>query len=128
LDIVNGYQSFKVLKGHRERVSCLLYLDKPDLLISGSEDKLLKVWNMSSYECYKTVVQDIMVVSLLLLPNGYFATSFEDETMTIWNVKGFESINYIGGKEHQGIASMLLLNDNRIVCSSYNTKLLVLEY
>jgi WD40 repeat protein len=103
-------------------------MDKHSFLISGSEDKSLKVWNMSTYECYKTIVQDIMTVSLLLLPNGYFATSFEDETMTIWNVKGFESINHIKSKEHQGIASMILLNDNRIVCSSYSTKLLVLEY
>jgi WD40 repeat protein len=127
-DIANRYQSFKVLKGHSEKVICLLYMDKPGFLISGSEDSLLKVWNMNSYECYKTIAQDIMAVSLLLLPNGYFAASFEDETMTIWNVKGFVCVNHIKSKERQGIASMLLLNDNRIICSSYDTKLLILEY
>jgi WD40 repeat protein len=94
-DVPNRYRSSKILKGHREKVTCLLYLDKPDLLISGSEDKSLKVWNMSSYECYKTIAQDTTTISLLLLHNGYFASSFEDETITIWNVNGFVSINHI---------------------------------
>jgi WD40 repeat protein len=124
-DIDNHYQSFKVLKGHSEGVTCLLYLDKSDLLISGSIDKLLKIWNMSSYECYKTIALETIVLSLLKLPNGYFAASFEDETIAIWNVQGFLCINHIKkSKKH----SMLLLDDNRIVCSSYDTKLLILEY
>ena len=48
----------KVLKGHRNYVSSLLYMKERDILISGSWDVTLRLWNMSTYQCV-TVIKGV---------------------------------------------------------------------
>ena len=41
-----------MLKGHS---NTLLYIKERDILISGSNDKTLRLWNMSTYQCDKVI-------------------------------------------------------------------------
>ena len=45
----------KVLEGHSDSVTSLLYIKERDIMISGSIDGTLLLWNMSSYQCNKTI-------------------------------------------------------------------------
>ena len=45
----------KVLEGHSDKVTSLLYIKEKDIMISGSVDGTLLLWNMSSYQCNKTI-------------------------------------------------------------------------
>ena len=45
----------KVLEGHSNYVTSLLYIKEKDIMISGSIDGTLLLWNMSSYQCNKTI-------------------------------------------------------------------------
>ena len=45
----------KVLKGHSSYVISLLYIKERDILISGSFDVTLRLWNMSTYQCDKVI-------------------------------------------------------------------------
>ena len=45
----------KVLEGHSEEVNSLLYIKERDIMISGSIDGTLLLWNMSNYQCNKTI-------------------------------------------------------------------------
>ena len=45
----------KVLEGHNKSVRALLYIKERDIMISGSEDKTLRLWNMSTYQCDKVI-------------------------------------------------------------------------
>ena len=45
----------KVLKGHSYNVNSLLYIKERDVMISGSNDKTLRLWNMSTYQCDKVI-------------------------------------------------------------------------
>ena len=45
----------KVLKGHSSTVTSLLYIKERDILISGSFDMTLRIWNMSTYQCDKVI-------------------------------------------------------------------------
>ena len=47
-----------VLKGHRDYVRSLLYIKERDIMISGSEDRTLRLWNMSTYQC-DTVIKRV---------------------------------------------------------------------
>ena len=48
----------KVLKGHSNSVYSLLYIKERDVMISGSDDKTLRLWNMSTYQCI-TVIEGV---------------------------------------------------------------------
>ena len=45
----------KVLEGHSFFVTSLLYIKERDILISGSRDDTLHLWNMSTYQCDKVI-------------------------------------------------------------------------
>ena len=45
----------KVLRGHDDTINSLLYIKEKDILISGSIDWILRLWNMSTYQC-QTVI------------------------------------------------------------------------
>ena len=44
-----------VLKGHRHYVFTLLYIKERDIMLSGSDDETLRLWNMSTYQCDKVI-------------------------------------------------------------------------
>ena len=48
----------KVLKGHRNCVYSLKYIKERDIMISGSWDVTLRLWNMSTYQCI-TVIKGV---------------------------------------------------------------------
>ena len=45
----------KVLKGHSNSVNSLLYIKERDIMISGSSDGKLCLWNMSTYQCENVI-------------------------------------------------------------------------
>ena len=45
----------KVLEGHSDEVTSLLYIKERDIMISGSGDGTLLLWNISNYQCDKTI-------------------------------------------------------------------------
>ena len=45
----------KVFTGHRSYVTSLLYIKERDVMISGSGDGTLRIWNMSTYQCDKVI-------------------------------------------------------------------------
>ena len=47
----------KVLKGHRNSVTSLLYIKEKDIMISGSVETL-RLWNISTYQCI-TVIEGV---------------------------------------------------------------------
>ena len=45
----------KVLEGYCNCVNSLLYIKESDIMISGSWDDTLRLWNMTTYQCYKVI-------------------------------------------------------------------------
>ena len=45
----------KVLEGHSYYVISLLYIKERDVIISGSGEVTLRLWNMSTYQCDKVI-------------------------------------------------------------------------
>ena len=45
----------KVLEGHSYYVISLLYIKERDVMLSGSRDDTLRLWNMSTYQCDKVI-------------------------------------------------------------------------
>ncbi len=74
------------MTGHTDKVTCLVTL--PDgLLASGSSDKTIRIWNVTSGITIKTLTGHTGGVwSLVVLPNDSLLTSgSDDKTIRIWS-------------------------------------------
>jgi WD40 repeat protein len=75
---INDY-SYKTLEGHNDIITSLLFVDKNDLLLSGS-DLVIKVWDINTYKCIRTInAHDGFVTCLSLLTCGYFVSGSDDK-------------------------------------------------
>ena len=53
----------KELRGHKSTIESLLYIKERDIMISGSYDDTLRLWNMSNYQC-KSVIEGVKCGSI----------------------------------------------------------------
>ena len=74
--------------GHVGKVNCLAVSPDGDCVISGGEDKSVKVWKISTLECFKTLppLHTEEVLSVAFSPDGNYAASGSMDT-TIWTYK-----------------------------------------
>ena len=47
---IEEFHEKKALKGHKKRISSLAFADEYDYLISGSDDKTLRIWDLKNIE------------------------------------------------------------------------------
>jgi WD40 repeat protein len=103
-------------ENQRFEINALLSVEKRNLLISGS--KSLKVWDICSSppRCVHRIVDVGSVLSLMLLPGGYFASGDNIGEIKIWNLSNFHCINQF--VQCGGVGSIVMLKDYRIVSCS----------
>ena len=82
-----------ILSGHTKYVSCLEILPTGELA-SGSHDNTIKIWNITTGACVKTLkghknesAMAMGIKCIKLLPTGELASSSLDNTIKIWNIK-----------------------------------------
>jgi WD40 repeat protein len=117
----------KVLNAHIDWVYSLVYIEKENVLISGSNDKTIKVWDMSEYVCLRTMNGEVEVKCLMSLPNGYFAAAYYDNTVKIWTTYDFECIHTFN-LHKQVITSIMLVDDNKLVSASLEKNIIVSKF
>jgi WD40 repeat protein len=129
LDINNEYKCLHRLKGHINCVADLLYIDKNQLLLSGSYDYTIKVWDANNnFNCIRTIdTGGYWFDKFLILKNGHFATIFYgDNKIRIWDLIGFTCVNTL---EHDFSPTYIkLIEDNRILSCSYRGHIVVWSY
>ena len=78
---IEKYEEKKCLKGHTKRISSLAYADDYNYLLSGSDDKTLRIWDLKNIEdiqCIK-VIKDLMSpIDLLLYLENRLLVGCED--------------------------------------------------
>ena len=117
----------KILKGHENTIFSIdeLY---PDILISGSADKMIKIWDLNKNKCistYKGHKDEVQSVITLLNKKGEFASASIDKTIHILSfnnnpeIKGnkIELIKILNGHT-EGIVSLIQLKDTRLASGS----------
>ena len=81
-------QCERTLEGHDHYVSCLCLTPDGRRVISGSDDKTIRIWDLDTGECLRILEGHAERVSALTLNNdGSLAISAgDDQTLRIWNV------------------------------------------
>jgi WD40 repeat protein len=75
------YEKRYLLKGHKERISSMTYADDYDYLISGSDDKTLRIWDIKNVEeikCIKVIKELLNPIDNILYLDNRLLVSCED--------------------------------------------------
>jgi WD40 repeat protein len=120
-DADDGYNCLNTLNND-DWVLNLIFVSEKGLLLAGTYNRMIKVWDINGYKCIKTIVaHNDGVDSFLLLPRGYFATSSYNGEIKIWKLDGFKFVCYLDDGSNDQKGCLLLLNDGSIISSAYQS-------
>ena len=73
-----------LLHGHKNRINALVALPN-GLLVSGAHDETIKIWNITTAECVKTLTTEDPVCAVVTLTDAKFASaSHNSPIVSIW--------------------------------------------
>jgi WD40 repeat protein len=119
----------KTLFDNKCKVLCLVYVNKDNILLTGNNDKFIKVWRMQDYLCVRIIEAHADgVSSLLLLPCGFLASgSYCEGNIKLWNLRTYQCINMLTGHRDE-ICSLLYLKGSKICSASCDNRVIIWGY
>ena len=94
LDSLEADASY-ILTGHEDKINDILLINENTTLISVSDDKTLRIWNLEIKECINAIKTRDVQICLGNLKYNKFMVGGEDGSITIFETEGFEPINSI---------------------------------
>ena len=108
--------------GHTMIVRLLVELNNGNF-VSGSDDKQIKVWNVTLKQCIATLMgHDGNITALIELKNGNLVSGCTTGTIIIWDMKSFEVISKLTDHSER-ITSLVELQNGNLVSGSYDKKI-----
>lgn len=106
-------------ESHNGPISALALTPKGTRIISGSEDKMIKVWKVSTYPDTRTFRgHDRRVTTLAVMPNGrYLVSGSRDRTIKIWEF-GTGLAAQTLESHAEGVTSVAVTSDSKCVISA----------
>lgn len=83
------------LEGHEDAVYCLQF--SKNFMITGSRDRTIKVWDLSTCFCKETLYGHDGSVLCLLYNDNYIISGSSDATIRIWDINTFELLRVLRG-------------------------------
>jgi WD40 repeat protein len=104
------------------RKATLIFVERDNLLLSGTQETIIKVWSLETFQCIQNVEIKIDgIYSFLLLPNGYLACgSYYSGEIMIMDLSNHECFNIFDEGNRCTVNSLKLLDDKRIISTSQN--------
>lgn len=127
LQDMNTQESKAILKGHRRKITSLIFSPDGKTLISGSYDQTIRLWNTETGN-----PKDILkcatngVLELAISPDGeVLASSGRSELIQLWNLKTASHIGTLTG--HSGsITALAISPDGETLASGSQDKTILL--
>ncbi|KAF9357068.1 hypothetical protein BGX34_009617 [Mortierella sp. NVP85] len=102
----------KEFRGHTDGVMCLQFDES--FLITGSYDNTVKVWNVETGECLRTLAGHVLCVRALHFDEAKLITGSMDRTLKIWNYHTGQCIRTLQGHT-DGVVTLDF--DSRVLAS-----------
>ncbi|KAI8918284.1 WD40-repeat-containing domain protein [Powellomyces hirtus] len=104
------------LLGHTDSVMCLHYDESKSLLVTGSYDYTIRVWDTDTMQCIKVLTGHTRCVRGIQMDDNKMVSGSMDRTLRIWNLKTFQCIRILEG--HAAGVVCLHFNDKMLASGS----------
>eukprot|EP00505_MAST-04D_sp_SCG-Rhode-Island_P005284 Stramenopile-MAST_4_protein_5284 len=110
-------------KGHFDRVTSVSFSPDGASIVSGSEDKTVKVWSVESGECVTTFEGHCNYVSSVSfsLDGASIVSGSEDNSARVWSLKSGECVTTFTGHSHS-VSSVSFSPDGASIVSGSRDK------
>ncbi|MBR8827457.1 MAG: WD40 repeat domain-containing protein [Gomphosphaeria aponina SAG 52.96 = DSM 107014] len=109
---------FRTLTEHSGTVRCLAITPDGEILVSGSYDKTIKIWQLATGEAIRTLKNHTGdIEALAISPNGkILASASDNNTIKLWELKTGRQIDSMKGNYH----TLAISPDGKILATSDN--------
>ena len=112
------FDFYPSLKGHTKNILCLALLSE-NLLASGSEDKTIKIWDISNQKLIKTISKNYKRIDSLLEYERNILIAGTYNIIRVINIDTKEELLTLIGHE-KTVCSIIKINENKLASSSYD--------
>ena len=105
----------RTLKGHNDGVNSVHFCPDGLKIVSASDDKTLRVWDVRTGECQQTIHDLGKVMSAQFSPDGQTIVSASGDSIRVWNAMTGESLQALEPTETQ--TAMRIRNCRFPACS-----------
>ncbi|EDO42332.1 predicted protein [Nematostella vectensis] len=121
------------LKGHTRPITCMMVHNPPEeftvldddlssmLLLTGSSDKLICVWDVDDGQCLHTLTEHSMSIKCLVSLQEMNCFLSGGQSLCLWGANGALLSKLERSSEHSDIHTMLPIKNNRVVAASNKT-------
>lgn len=108
------------LSGHTNRVYSLLLNSERSIVVSGSLDTTIRIWNIIEGCCLYTLVGHQSLTSGMQLRGNTLVSANADSTIKVWNIEDGTCLHTLAGnnRHFSAVTSLQFLRDDMIVTSS----------
>ena len=108
----------QTMSGHSKNVNCLILLT-PNKLVSGSEDKTIKIWDIQKRLCVSTITGNYERIESLLKINDNTIAVGSHHTIRVFNTDNKKELYSLVGHE-KSVCTMIKISEDKIVSGSYD--------
>ena len=107
-----------VMSGHTKIITSLILLTE-NKLVSGSEDKTIKIWDIKNRQCLSTITGNYESIQSLLKLNDNTIAAGSYDTIRVFNTDNKKELYSLIGHE-KSICTMIKLNEDKIISGSFD--------
>ena len=105
--------------GHIDSIKSVAITPDGKTIISGSADKTIKLWDINSRMCIKTLNghTDSILLIAITLDGKTIISGSNDKTIKFWDIQSGECINTLEG-HYSGVSSIVIAPDEKTIISN----------
>ena len=106
------------MSGHTKPITSLILLTE-NQLVSGSEDKTIKLWDIKKRQCISTITGNYEIIQSLLKLNENTIATGSHSAIRIFNTENKKELYCLTGHE-KSVCTLIKLSEDKIISGGYD--------